>query len=40
MNDFLKDIAKLNEYGGIVQVGVEEGVVAYFIDTGSHIFNA
>jgi len=40
MNDFLKDIAKLNEYGGIVEDGVEAGDVASFIDTGSHIFNA
>ena len=40
MNDFLKDIAKLNEYGGIVDDGVEAGDVASFIDTGSHIFNA
>ena len=40
MNDFLKDIAKLNEYGGIVEDGVEAGGVAFFIDTGSHIFNA
>ncbi len=40
MNDFLKDIAKLNEYGGIVDDGVETGDVASFIDTGSHIFNA
>ena len=39
MNDFLKDIAKLNEYGGIVDDGVETGDVASFIDTGSHIFN-
>ena len=40
MNDFLKDIAKLNEYGGIVDDGVEAGDVSSFIDTGSHIFNA
>ena len=40
MNDFLKDIAKLNEQGGIVEDGVEAGDVASFIDTGSHIFNA
>ena len=40
MNDFLKDIAKLNEYGGIVEDGVEAGDVSSFIDTGSHIFNA
>ena len=40
MNDFLKAIAKLNEYGGIVEDGVEAGDVASFIDTGSHIFNA
>ena len=40
MNDFLKDIAKLNEYGGIVDDGVETGDVASFIDTGSYIFNA
>ena len=40
MNDFLKDIAKLNEYGGIVDDGVEAGGVSSFIDTGSHIFNA
>ena len=25
MNDFLKDIAKLNEYGAIVDDGVETG---------------
>ena len=40
MNDFLKDIAKLNEYGAIVDDGVETGDVASFIDTGSYIFNA
>ena len=40
MNDFLKDIAKLNEYRGIVDDGVEAGDVSSFIDTGSHIFNA
>ena len=40
MNDFFKDIAKLNEYGGIVDDGVEAGDVSSFIDTGSHIFNA
>ena len=39
MNDFLKEIAKLIEYGGIVYDGVETGDVASFIDTGSHIFN-
>ena len=37
---FLKDIAKMNEYGGIVDDGVETGDVHSFIDTGSYIFNA
>ena len=40
MSEFLKDIAKMNEYGGIVDDGVETGDVASFIDTGSYIFNA
>ena len=40
MSNFLKDIAKLNEYGGIVDDGVEAGDVSTFIDTGSYIFNA
>ena len=40
MSDFLRDIAKLNEYGGIVDDGVEAGDVSAFIDTGSYIFNA
>ena len=40
MSDFLRDIAKLNEYGGIVDDGVEAGDVSTFIDTGSYIFNA
>ena len=40
MSDFLKDIAKMNEYGGIVDDGVETGDVDSFIDTGSYIFNA
>ena len=33
MSEFLKDIAKMNEYGGIVDDGVETGDVASFIDT-------
>ena len=40
MSDFLRDIAKLNEYGAIVDDGVEAGDVSTFIDTGSYIFNA
>jgi len=40
MNNFLKDIAKLNEYGGLVEDGVEAGDVSSFIDTGSYVFNA
>ena len=40
MSNFLRDIAKLNEYGGIVDDGVEAGDVSTFIDTGSYIFNA
>ena len=40
MSNFLRDIAKLNEYGGIVDDGVEAGDVSAFIDTGSYIFNA
>ena len=40
MSEFLKDIAKMNEYGGIVDDGVETGDVDSFIDTGSYIFNA
>tara|TARA_R110002153_G_scaffold8627_7_gene36801 strand:- start:2049 stop:3056 length:1008 start_codon:yes stop_codon:yes gene_type:complete len=40
MSNFLKDIAKLNEYGGIVDDGVEAGDVSTFIDTGSYILNA
>ena len=40
MSEFLRDIAKLNEYGGIVDDGVETGDVDSFIDTGSYIFNA
>ena len=40
MSEFLKDIAKMNEYCGIVDDGVETGDVASFIDTGSYIFNA
>ncbi len=40
MSDFLKDIAKMNEYGSIVDDGVETGDVDSFIDTGSYIFNA
>ena len=40
MNDFLKRVAKMNEYGGIVDDGVEAGDVDSFIDTGSYVFNA
>ena len=40
MSNFLRDIAKLNEYGAIVDDGVEAGDVSTFIDTGSYIFNA
>ena len=40
MSEFLRDIAKLNEYGGIVYDGVETGDVDSFIDTGSYILNA
>jgi len=40
MSDFLRDIAKLNEYGAIVDDGVEAGDVSTFIDTGSYILNA
>ena len=40
MSNFLRDIAKLNEYGVIVDDGVEAGDVSTFIDTGSYIFNA
>ena len=40
MSEFLRDIAKLNEYGGIVEDGVETGDVDSFIDTGSYILNA
>jgi RecA/RadA recombinase len=40
MSNFLRDIAKLNEYGAIVDDGVEAGDVSTFIDTGSYILNA
>ena len=40
MNDFLKRVAKMNEYGGIVDDGVEAGDVHSFIDSGSYVFNA
>jgi len=40
VNDFLKRVAKMNEYGGIVDDGVEAGDVHSFIDTGSYVFNA
>ena len=30
----------MNEYGGIVDDGVEAGDVDSFIDTGSYVFNA
>ena len=40
MNDFLKRVARMNEYASIVDDGVETGDVASFFDTGSHIFNA
>ena len=40
MNDFLKKVAGMNEYGSIVADGVEAGDVEGFIDTGSYIFNA
>ena len=40
MSDFLKEVAKLNEYASIVEDGVETGDVDSFIDTGSYVFNA
>ena len=40
MNDFLKKVSMMNEYGSIVADGVEAGDVEGFIDTGSYIFNA
>jgi RecA/RadA recombinase len=39
LSDFLKTVAAMNEYGGLVDDGVEAGDVSSFIDTGSYVFN-